>query len=1152
MAKQLKRVYTFAPGSSGVGSVTFSGNYVLSDILLITNTTDGIIIYNFSDSTRGGTISTVGNQTTITLTYNTSVMSSTDALQIYVDSGPQLIEPAAAFRDPVDKARVSNPESLIDTDFEYSLQPTKWETVQLQANIPGLYQKANEPAFTAEQITSILPSTFTTTPIVSSITYDTALEGYTYNTVENRGSLDNADTTNNNTAPLGFNFAVNGYTFNQVRSNAEGVLFFGNNVVNNATGIANPSYGSNPLLKMFGQDMSVLIYQDLTIGTSPNRQYIFKWSGASPGNGSAANLSQVVYVIFLEGQNIIEVHYERNANTGTVALTDPRIPSNILTWAPTTNTDAGQNFITRDAFSLNLNAVTIDGLEITVDVAPTIPFVNGTPIILKETLDPVYLDRAYLITSVSSTTSFNIVPDAPTAYVGDQKTPYTVLYTGGFYYSAELPLTSITTISGSRNLSIEFSTNHSLFLGSTIYVVDSSSTDTDWIGSFVVSRVLSSTSILYEGASTANYGANTVVSSATTRVYVRNNGTALHRYLDGGVQISPENFSPNCQIIRQTRNYFRYQSGKGIQFSTGILFKPTYDVFSVVVDNSSYDATVYPYYDMTITTDQVHGFNLPGTYLESPLINLRGFTVDSGTQPIYNVTNSPILGIDSPKTFSLQIPYTAGVVPPPNLDPGGLAYVEVVGWNDAVVRSGLFDQQNGLFFEHDGDDLWVVKRDSTTQLSGTISINQNESTVVGVSTKFKTQLDEGDFIVIKGVSYYITRITDDTNLTIAPDYIGTSITGNKITKTVEDRVKRENFNLDPVNGTGPSGYIFDPSKMQMVFLDYSWYGAGKVRFGMRGITGDIFYCHEFVNNNSNTEAYLRTGNLPARFEINTVSKRGQLQSAMTAISTNVVVLEEDAAYLPDKGRIIINSEYIEYTKGSVPGAGLRNLTLDNRNVGFLTAGNQTAVLDDTWLSNNQNLSPTLSHWGVSVIMDGEFNVDKSYLFTALNAAPITIATGVTRPILTVRLAPSVDYGIGSFYGVRNLINRSLLTLNKIATSANGQFTITVKINGESTLFEVDSNWQAAGNGSIAQYIDHTTATEVLGGDVIGVFLTDEGVNRGSSSSFDIEAIRGLSNSVLGGPNSFPDGPDTLTIFATNNSSTPSTILSTISWTESQG
>lgn len=117
---------------------------------------------------------------------------------------------------------------------------------------------------------------------------------------------------------------------------------------------------------------------------------------------------------------------------------------------------------------------------------------------------------------------------------------------------------------------------------------------------------------------------------------------------------------------------------------------------------------------------------------------------------------------------------------------------------------------------------------------------------------------------------------------------------------------------------------------------------------------------------------------------------------------------------------------------------------------------------------------------------------------------------------------------------------------------DGQFTVTAKINRNSTLFEDNSNWIASGNGSISQYINHTGATEVIGGDVIGIFLTDEGGTRSNSSTLDISNIRNLSNSVLGGPNSFPDGPDTITIFAKNNGNTTSNILSRISWSEAQG
>jgi hypothetical protein len=46
--------------------------------------------------------------------------------------------------DPVSKLRVSEPENLIDTDFEYGLQPTKWETVELINNTPSFFSKSGD------------------------------------------------------------------------------------------------------------------------------------------------------------------------------------------------------------------------------------------------------------------------------------------------------------------------------------------------------------------------------------------------------------------------------------------------------------------------------------------------------------------------------------------------------------------------------------------------------------------------------------------------------------------------------------------------------------------------------------------------------------------------------------------------------------------------------------------------------------------------------------------------------------------------------------------------------------------------------------------------------------------------------------------------
>ena len=64
-------------------TITISGITIdsLEQILLITNVTDNIIIYNFAESTLGGTL----NTNVITLTYNTATMSDSDRLQIFID-----------------------------------------------------------------------------------------------------------------------------------------------------------------------------------------------------------------------------------------------------------------------------------------------------------------------------------------------------------------------------------------------------------------------------------------------------------------------------------------------------------------------------------------------------------------------------------------------------------------------------------------------------------------------------------------------------------------------------------------------------------------------------------------------------------------------------------------------------------------------------------------------------------------------------------------------------------------------------------------------------------------------------------------------------------------------------------------------------------
>lgn len=77
--KTLVSPYTFNAAAKTIG---LPQAYALEQLLLITNVTTGTIIFNFSDPALGGSIS----GTTLTLDYDTTGMSSTDKLQIFVDT----------------------------------------------------------------------------------------------------------------------------------------------------------------------------------------------------------------------------------------------------------------------------------------------------------------------------------------------------------------------------------------------------------------------------------------------------------------------------------------------------------------------------------------------------------------------------------------------------------------------------------------------------------------------------------------------------------------------------------------------------------------------------------------------------------------------------------------------------------------------------------------------------------------------------------------------------------------------------------------------------------------------------------------------------------------------------------------------------------
>ena len=86
-------------------------------------------------------------------------------------------------------------------------------------------------------------------------------------------------------------------------------------------------------------------------------------------------------------------------------------------------------------------------------------------------------------------------------------------------------------------------------------------------------------------------------------------------------------------------------------------------------------------------------------------------------------------------------------------------------------------------------------------------------------------------------------------------------------------VTQTQWNIDPLNGNGPSRITLDMTKTQILVMDLEWLGVGSVRVGFV-IDGNITYVHQFENANVNSAVYMSTPNLPQRFEIDATAAAG--------------------------------------------------------------------------------------------------------------------------------------------------------------------------------------------------------------------------------------------------------------------------------------
>lgn len=776
-------------------------------------------------------------------------------------------------------------------------------------------------------------------------------------------------------------------------------------------------------------------------------------------------------------------------------------------------------------------------------------------------------------------------------------------------------------------------------IGDIITIIDTSTSPTGTLYERRITAIKDDSELLVETA--IDFTNSSAKYFIPTYIYVRPDGYFLHRPFDGGMEIGTSK-SPDGLICRQTRKYFRYQSGKGIQTSFAINFIPQNQIVLL-----SY-------------TPQ----GTPGTYSFTGNTGESIVTVDEGTANLVanmeiesgvGVDNScTILLIIDENTVELSLPLTEDIVSEPivlsegkfstirsqrphNLEDGTIisisqsdvnqyngdfAVTEILNdfefrilvkdlpnnisasggfpqfgvkrWTNSAVRAGMFDFQNGFFFEYDGEYINCVRRSSVQQLTGTLSVTLNSGVVSGVDTLFTSQLSIGDKVVIRGMTHKVVKIRNNTEMVIQPAYRGVTNSNVVGTKTIDVKIAQPEWNIDKCDGNGPSGFHLDVNRIQMCYADYSWYGAGKIRFGFKDQKGHVKYVHEFKHNNKLRESYFRSGNLPARYEIENTGTPSFVPS-LFHWGTSVIMdgtFQDDEAYLftasgdvqkftnastqtsSSNGNSIILEQRISSFNSiyfiRIPFAASEASKLTVNTLIFQNTAGNGFFADGRVIGSRSFTSGSVYYVYVQYLLGSQSVFPRNYGSTIQSQLGGTVPSGTAfnvgaragsenlipsyMPLLSIRLAPSVDSSITGALGQREIINRMQLALESVGVQVTHDSEISLILNPE---LSTDA-YENVSSPSLCQLVRHAPNETISGGQRILSFRAAGGAsNKSATTVYDLSQLSSLGNSILGGDGVYPNGPDLLCISCEVIDSTgvstsvPYSVSARITWKESQ-
>lgn len=314
----------------------------------------------------------------------------------------------------------------------------------------------------------------------------------------------------------------------------------------------------------------------------------------------------------------------------------------------------------------------------------------------------------------------------------------------------------------------------------------------------------------------------------------------------------------------QGARVYDVDSGVGTEYVLGTVLRSSASGGSVELGTETNPIRVDP----TGDTDQPVILK-SGDKGTTPVANVTSENVDANTQALHvyvkgssNDANHPLVldgyaALDGFGRFRVSMPHTI-------FENKQIVDSQSIIWNNSLTSGGTTNY-------------------SSSRASTTLNVTSTIGSRVIRQTKQRFHYQAGrsfltyvTFVMgnsVPGVSKKIGYFDDNNGIyfedtgSVRRLVVRSSVSGSVDNSNYANQA---NWNIDKMDGYGPSKITLDVSKAQIFFVDFEWLGVGTVRCGFV-INGQMYYVHQFHHSNIIGSVYMSNPNLPIRAEIENVS-----------------------------------------------------------------------------------------------------------------------------------------------------------------------------------------------------------------------------------------------------------------------------------------